>query len=653
MKKFFIFLCLITVISLGVGLTIKYIHDGSETLSEVDSLENTKELIAQANYEEAKDVIQQHLQSTQGDPELVKDWLDLSLTVIEQLKDTPELMLFFQRYPDLFESHEQGSILAARGFLLLRQAEDFETIRNMWRGKETDKKAWFIVDVDFFITTNRRDDAFQLLESEELEGEYEIGRLVRLALLKSGVDVNDSWDYLARAYQINPSNPEVRTYRGRILENLGKLNLARIEYEEVAHKNPDNPLLLDQLGDFYARHDNYKGALDAWQKALNIFPIHSIVIKSLFWSRMAHPQSVDVTLKEEMEDDLVPFVHFLRALPAGAYWDDFSFSEIEGAKNILSHRQESFWLRLVQLMKDGKEKEALALLEINPFSQFVWHSHIENALRHILTYRATGRFADATLYPILTESELGASEDIHTFFVELDQMVKTVRLDLPGNSLPKEWNKLLRSNEGFASTFIAGFWVEAGLNFIDEGTDLQEMPSWVPYVLCKAIQANRNDIEALAFAENQEETPLMLLLRGELEMTTGNPQEGVQKVASVAGMNSIIGFRASWILSLAFLESGDPTTAKQIIDAQPLLKEHIIGQEMLARCALNQEDIDEATKIYIKIQDSSLEAKSFLARKAYKNKDYETAERLTQEALHLAPSSSTLRLNLQLIKGME
>ena len=81
-------------------------------------------------------------------------------------------------------------------------------------------------------------------------------RLVRLALATSGSNLTTSWNYLADAAQLDPRNTEVRSFRAQILEQIGKDELARVEYVAAHVAEPQNPLLRDQLAEFYRRQGN-------------------------------------------------------------------------------------------------------------------------------------------------------------------------------------------------------------------------------------------------------------------------------------------------------------------------------------------------------------------------------------------------------------
>jgi hypothetical protein len=88
-----------------------------------------------------------------------------------------------------------------------------------------------------------------------------------------------------------------------------------------------------------------------------------------------------------------------------------------------------------------------------------------------------------------------------------------------------------------------------------------------------------------------------------------------------------------------------------VIDGNPQLAKDTAGQEALARIALLEGDEPTADKIYLGIEKTSTEAKSYLARKAFAEKNWERAQELTEDLLKIYPANQVLKDNLQKIKN--
>tara|TARA_Y100000588_G_C13864456_1_gene757611 strand:- start:195 stop:764 length:570 start_codon:yes stop_codon:yes gene_type:complete len=181
----------------------------------------------------------------------------------------------------------------------------------------------------------------------------------------------------------------------------------------------------------------------------------------------------------------------------------------------------------------------------------------------------------------------------------------------------------------------------------------EEFPKWLAFETARAIQKNVSAEAALSFVAEQHEFDHLKLYKGELEILTGNTEAGLNRILSLVTDDSPVGFKAAWTLGLAYIEHGNFNEARIIIESQPRLKNHLLGKEMLARVSLGEGDNEKAKEIYESIKDESVEAKSFLARIALQEEDWETARAFTEEALIQAPENMRLRTNLQYIIDQE
>lgn len=337
------------------------------------------------------------------------------------------------------------------------------------------------------------------------------------------------------------------------------------------------------------------------------------------------------------EGHLKPLVDYYRSLEPGQFWNDEAFKSNSALSFFLHSEQSTFWMRLVQLLGEGRENEALELIKANPFTNHSWNIDLELAVKRILHYRQTGEFA----FPQLTSG----SENKHALFNDLDNLCKTNSSE----SLNDDLRALLRSDEAFAAAFAAAGWSEAALHLHALDVIPDSFPGWVAYSIAQAWQ-NRGDlIETLAFISKQSPTPPLKLLEGEVLIASGNPDAAIDTLIGYAEHDSVIGYRASWLLSMIYLERNDFEHAKKMVEQNQKLQKSILGNEMLARIALKEGNEEEAHKIYIMLENQSSEAMSFLARRAYANQNFKRARELTEKLLKRHPANMTLRQNLKLI----
>src|SRR5207248_2058510 len=127
---------------------------------------------------------------------------------------------------------------------------------------------WFELDVDALLRRGRRAEAAALLNSQSFSGAADCGRLARLAMLNTPANLKAAWDYLDRAFALDPHNPEVRLFRGEILDGVGRHDPAKVEYLAALEADPDNPFIRDQLAEFYRRAGSYDLAMITWASGL-------------------------------------------------------------------------------------------------------------------------------------------------------------------------------------------------------------------------------------------------------------------------------------------------------------------------------------------------------------------------------------------------
>jgi hypothetical protein len=73
----------------------------------------------------------------------------------------------------------------------------------------------------------------------------------------------------------------------------------------------------------------------------------------------------------------------------------------------------------------------------------------------------------------------------------------------------------------------------------------------------------------------------------------------------------------------------------------------------LARAALSEGKPSEAEALYRGIEQDSVEARAYLARKAYSEKNWKVARKYTQELLAIMPDQLELRSNMDAIAAAE
>ncbi|MBA3816477.1 MAG: hypothetical protein H0X29_08155 [Parachlamydiaceae bacterium] len=563
--------------------------------------------------------------------------------------DSPEaLILLYEAFPSAFDYKEIASLAVAKALLSTQQIDRYHLIRKEWRGHEREPDQWFFMDAEALIMDHRFQEASELLNSRTLKDKAETERLTRLALLHIVEDPKLSWKYLSEAAVKDSENPSLNTYKAHLLEAASKYDMALSEYIYAIQKDPENPLQREHLADFYFRTHQYNAAIQALEDSLNAPSSDTIWLKALFLSRIVTPINYDWHNNQMPEGELMALVENLKGLPPGIFWNNATFERLPEAAKFINNQQETFWLRLLMALKNNKENEAIDLLQQNPFLTVSWMPELECHLKTVLSFRQVLQQA----------SSFNGSSEGTKHLMDLRKLDKQSCLDsltmiskapldhIPSVDLPKSLYDLILSKEVFASLFLAAGWDEAALQLHSLAVIPEELPEWIPLQLTEAINRNRGPVQALQFAQNQKTTPEITLLIARLALTTKQPILAIDKLKGLYKNKNDIGRIAAKLLSSIYLEQNDNNAAKEAILSQPLLAAELPSKEILAKIALQSGNTIAANSLYLEIEKESSEAKAFLARKAFMDKDWKRAKTLTEALIKQFPENKILKDNL-------
>ncbi len=617
-----------------------------QTVSEQEKKDfnKTKKLLSQDEPEDALVIIRRYKPKIEAlTPQGLK-WMELFIEGSVDTQDKKQLAALYEFFPEIFKEHEKASLLAADEYILTNNPKNYDKIRSLWEDRETKVAAWSLLDTERLLLDGKKNEAIEKLKSRSFNSKADIGRLVHLALLHADDDQKKAWTYLAEAYAKDPRNPDIRLYRAKLLESAGKNKLAVEEYEAATQIAPSNLFLKNQLIEFYLRHGQYQTALNLLKKNLSPPSLDTLWIEAIFWNKMTTPIDYDWKKTPIPDGKLNRFIRYLIALKPDQFWDQSAFKRIPYADDYLKTRQETFWLRLVQAFKDNNINEAEKLLRYNPFAATSWHPQLETALKRVLNFRKNHTLK---LEPGLLSSEKQFADLPKTtepsFFKELAKFSESEE------EVPHSIRQLLLGKEAFSAIFLAAGWTEAGLQLNVLPVMPDDYPNWVALDAARAFYNNRSNLKALEFASMQKQTPELKLLTAELTIAGGDSDKALNELLFLARDDSETGYRAAWLASLLYLEKKDYDHARTAINSQPRLVYDTLGQETLARIAYLEGNKQLAGRLYRSIESKSPEARSYLARQAFLDKDWDRAKKLTEQLIIDYPKNSVLKENLKKI----
>ena len=544
------------------------------SLNELQDLQLAESDYKKGKYEDTLKMILKHVDSIDSDSDLGQEWLSLLVNTSEKTFDLQQLVLINEQYPTALRKNERASLLAAETYLMNGLDKEYNKLRIQWVGHENYEDAWKNFDADYLITIGMHEEGHEFLENQKFQGKEEITRLIKLALIQAHENPQKALDLLTEANKQNPSDLDVYIYKFKLLEKLGKKDLAFETYQQALKNNPNSIFIHDELAKEYVRQQQYKEAINTWKMAIKIIQETSdmnhdkILTNLLFFDRMMNGQKNDWNQYVHLTNHSKPFFNYLLNLKPQEFVNQSAFITIPLNQKYLANDEITYWLSLLDALKKNDHEKALTLIQTSTFKENNLNASLEFALLQALTYQKNG-LANAPISEYYTND--------HPLLVSLNQ---------PNNHIPEDVKALIKSEEAFSAILLAAGWTEAALLLHKMDVFPIEFPSYLSFEFAKSLRKNRGDKAAVDFAAKQKQT-------------------------------------------------ADLT---------------ILVQEMTAKEAFENGNITLATTIYETISDNSLEARSYLARKAFKDRNFELAAKLTKDLLQSYPNNPLLKENLRKIQ---
>lgn len=399
--------------------------------------------------------------------------------------------------------------------------------------------------------------------------------------------------------------------------------------------------MAEQLANFYIRQKEFKQALDTLSKALNPSSPESTRIQALFLSKVIQPIQMDTP--SSIEDE---YLRYLSQLPAAQFWDPTTFSQLEHSQALLKTDPSTYWLKVLDRLKRGNEQDALVLLENSPLEEVSLSPDLEKGLRRIIQYRTLGSL-------LLPEENFGEGTSVSSipFFADLYRLGQEEKLK-GASDVPLATHDLLTGPEAYAALFLAAGWNEAALQFHHFDILPSSYPEWFVTGLTAAYKQNRGLEPALQFAKRQSKNDALTVQIAKLDIEKKDYNTAIEELTPLLTQESDPALQARLLLTLIYSEKRDYPAAIETLTASPALAQSTKGQELLARLNLKAGKEEEAASIYQAIEQDSKEAKSYLAKKAFRDQDFPRAYELTQELLKAHPHSQVLQKNLAKLSAL-
>lgn len=462
--------------------------------------------------------------------------------------------------------------------------------------------------------------AKKVLESVKLEGNDEVNRLTRLALLEAG-NQDKAWELINQAYAIDPKNADVRTFAGNILEEKGAVDLARRDYVAAVVSEPANPRARDNLAEFYIRQGMLPQAVKTWLETPPSDIAGIFYLKAWFWNRVGLGN-----LPPADPAAMGKLVATLASLPAGDFWST-TLNDVVTKSPLLADREETLWLRVLEELREGQDSAALRLLLGAQPEQTAHHAVLRASMQFLLEVRM-GVDANSRI-----EIPDGRKQG-HPFWQWLADN--------------KSHPEALRLPWVIPTLLCVSGWPRAGVD-VCKPEALADAPEWSAYALARSAQIVGDNARLKSFlAAIACDSPAMKVLRAEAAWTDNRGEDGRVILEGLLGQPDA-GYRAAFLLSMYYLNRSKPTDVRRVIALQPDFAASVAGREFLARAALGEGRDDEALAIYETLGDTSDDARIYLSRRAFQAKDWDRAETLVRSLIADHPNEPAFLDNLNKI----
>ncbi|MBB5351570.1 putative Zn-dependent protease [Haloferula luteola] len=625
--KTFLRLALAAIVLAILGTGGFYLHRQSTQkaaqVARQGVVDQARKLLQTENPGEALKLLQAHFKADLAFSDMA-EWPSLMVNAAAESRDYGQLESLVGRYPFTLRECESAALWWMRMKLHRGQWDTALPVLELWPPeKRQQPHAWKLLEADQCIHDGRRREARESLDTWKAEGNDEVNRQLRLALL-ADKDPATVTRALNAAFAENPQSVDLRATAAGYLESFGRLSDARREYIAAYLLEPSNPLHGEQLARFYLRTRALPQAIETWRQTYEKTGDVRSWFNDWFWERVT--QSRGQPLAPRAGEWWGGVALDLANTPIDAFLPENFLTPNAEAPAILADNEAFQWLTILEQIRTGQEAAARATLDAIKLAPDSTARDLQTLLSALLDWRAGASWP--------AEFTLSTDRLNHRFFATLANLK-------PGQSPSLE--TFLRSSAAPAALILAQGWTGAADRLLAPAdfplaADLPTELDWLPYALTKMRTRQAGAEMALQVAAQYPNDLAVQGLAGELLLSLGKTDEGLAQLESVASDTQGPGTRANYLLALAELERRDWKAFDARLAARTDLADSVGGRELTARAALARKDPDTALAIYQGLGTDSIEGLVYRFREALAADQRDTARTLLQDLLRLAPN---------------
>ena len=547
-------------------------------------------------------------------------WNTLILDCSIKLGDRLSVISLYSKIPGVFENREGPSLWVCRFFLSRSRYDEYDALRALWRGREQATHLWLNLDADRFISMHEYEQARELLFASKFEGKKDAGRLVRCAFMTCSQDLQSAIEYLRKATEADPKDPDVHLFRGQIFEALKRNNEAEFEYRAACVAGDQNPLYRGRLGDFYRRRNMVEKAIRIWDSGTEKVRPDFLSRNIYFWNKMVTGRAFGIDeITRTREQAKVP--RYILSLSPNRFWDETLFRELQIAHTQAQKSQELFWLKLAGKIHRGTDEEIGAALAQCQFTESSFSVDILNGLKLVNMYRRMEQFPER----ITNTSSSGVhSQKRHSFFRELESVQYRFSLG-EEHFIDSDLKNFITGPNAYSAVFLAGGWFNCActLAFSPDGKIKPfsgDVPVWYRYGMAVAVNQVYGPALALAcLGKVFPQERVLVLLKCEYLISLGKTGMAEQALNILAGGRDQVAYRSAFLLANMRAQARDYDGALMAVERCRTFSESDTGITLKARICHSKGQSEQAVAMYKMLKEPTAEQIGYLAKSAETN----------------------------------
>ena len=565
-----------------------------------------------------------------------QDWPPLMVQAAIESHAYSQLESLVAKYTGVLTQNESAALWWMRAQMHLGAPEPVEKLKAHWpESKRQEPNRWRLLEADVLLRADENERALESLNSWQGEGNDEVNRQLRIALL-AGNDATAIIGALNAAYVAMPRSAELRAISAEFMERMGDTVQARRNYVAAFLLEPANPLYAELLAKFYLRSMALPQAIQTWRDGYAASGDQRAWWNVWFWERVTRPRGEPLT--PAAAEWWGALTTSLATTTEDAFLPEQFLADNPRPPAILNASEAYHWLWALELIRTKDESAALQVLRTMPKERVSVVPELQATLTALIEWRVEGTWPRGIAF--------NTGPRVHRWLRFLESYRPENRSDAADELSPME--SFLASDYAVASLLLANGWVSAADRLLPGPVPEalyanEDALNWLPFADVKTQASLHGSQVGLQRSQAYPQDAAVQAFRGELLLLTGETEAGLEQLNRSIATPGPVGYRAAYLAALGALEQDDWAQMDEVFTQRPDLAEAVSGRELQARAALAQGQNSVADEIYTSLGTESVEGCIYRYRSALAADDLVAAREVLNILIRLAPNEPKFR----------